>query len=287
MLIQDFIHYILKEKRYSPHTVVGYEKDLMDFHFFCKSEFSCELIDVKSKIVRSWFSSLMESGMEPRSIRRKSSSLKSFYKYLLKNGHLSISPLEGVPLPKLHKKLPGFVEESGMILFEDIVFEDNFTGKMERLVIELFYHTGIRLSELINIKISDIEFSNATLKVLGKRNKERLIPFSLDLSETIEMYLPYRNTSTEYLFVTEKGMKTYPKLIYRIVQKYLQKITTLTKKSPHVLRHTFATHMLNNGAELNAIKEILGHASLSATEVYTHNSLEKIKLVYKQAHPRA
>lgn len=287
MLIQDFIQYILKEKRYSPHTVVGYKKDLKDFEVFCKSEFSCELINVKSKIVRSWFSSLMESGMESRSVRRKSSSLKSFYKYLLKNDLLSVSPLDGVPLPKLQKKLPGFVDEGGMGVFSDLIFEDSYSGKMEQLVIELFYHTGIRLSELINLKISDVDFSNSTLKVLGKRNKERLIPFSFGLSETIKLYLPYRNTSTEYLFVTKNGMKTYPKLIYRIVQKYLTKITTLTKKSPHVLRHTFATHMLNNGAELNAIKEILGHASLSATEVYTHNSLEKIKLVYKQAHPRA
>jgi len=288
MLIDDFLSYISKEKRYSNHTYVSYRRDLLDFQKFCHDEYSFDLKEVKSKIARNWFATLMEKGLTPRTIKRKSSSLKSFYKFLLKNGVIDQSPMGEVSLPRVSKKLPGFVEEKNMTsLLSEMSFEDNYSGVMERLVVELFYHTGIRLSELINLKISNIDFLTSQLKVLGKRNKERIIPFSLALTETIRQFMTYRKSKADYLFVLEDGKRVYPKLIYRVVNKYLNKVTTIKQKSPHVLRHTFATHMLNNGAELNAIKEILGHANLSATEVYTHNSLEKIKSVYKQAHPRA
>jgi integrase/recombinase XerC len=288
MVISDFLNYILKEKRYSNHTYISYQRDLKDFQEFCINEYGFELVEVKSKMVRTWFASLMEKSLTPRTIRRKSSSLKSYYKFLLKNNIIDQSPMEGVPLPKVSKRLPKFVEEKSMDkLLSEMSFEANYTGAMERLVLELFYHTGIRLSELIGLKISDINFSEHQLKVLGKRNKERIIPFSFTLTETIRQFMTYRKSKDDLLFVLENGKSVYPKLVYRMVNKHLNKITTIKQKSPHVLRHTFATHMLNNGAELNAIKELLGHVNLSATEVYTHNSLEKIKSVYKQAHPRA
>jgi integrase/recombinase XerC len=288
MLIDDFLAYISKEKRYSNHTFISYRRDLLDFQSFCKKEYDFSLQEVKSKMVRTWFSTLMEKKLSPRTIRRKSSSLKSFYKFLIKSTLIKQSPMEGVPLPKASKKLPRFVEEKNMnLLLSELSFSDDYKGVMERLVMELFYHTGMRLSELVGLKISDINFSENQLKVLGKRNKERIIPFSLALSETIRQFMTYRIPKGDYLFLLESGNKVYPKLIYRVVNKHLNKITTIKQKSPHILRHTFATHMLNNGAELNAIKELLGHVNLSATEVYTHNSLEKIKSVYKQAHPRA
>jgi len=288
MLIQDFLGYISKEKRYSDHTLIGYRRDLLDFEFFCQNEFGFELLEAKPKIIRSWFATLMEKELTPRTIRRKSSSLKSFYKFLLKNRDIKQSPMEGVPLPKVSKQLPKFVEEKNMdTLLSELSFSDNYDGVMEKLVIEMFYHTGMRLSELIGLKISNINFSENQLKVLGKRNKERIIPFSFALTETIRQFLTYRKSKSDILFVLENGKAAYNKLIYRVVNKHLNKVTTIKQKSPHVLRHTFATHMLNNGAELNAIKELLGHVNLSATEVYTHNSLEKIKSIYKQAHPRA
>lgn len=288
MHIGNFLNYISKEKRYSIHTYEGYQKDLLSFEKFCVTEYGMTLPEVETKTVRVWFSVLLDQGLTPRTIRRKASSLKSFYKYLIRNEIVGASPMEGVPLPKLAKKLPEFVEEKSMGQLLTVVnFEMSYKGSLEKLVIELFYHTGIRLSELVNLKLSDVSLASGQLKVLGKRNKERIIPFSSQLSETISQFIAYRNSTSDYLFVTEKGSQVYSKMIYRIVNRYLEKVTTLTKKSPHVLRHTFATHMLNNGAELNAIKELLGHVNLSATEVYTHNSLEKIKSIYKQAHPRA
>ena len=288
MHIDYFLNYILKEKRYSKHTFIGYQKDLLDFEAFCEKEFECSSALAKPKMVRFWFSTLMDSNHEARTVRRKSSSLKSYYKYLIKTNVIVQSPMETVPLPKLSKKLPKFVEEKNMnFLLDQVPFENDFTGCKEKFVIELLYHTGIRLSELINIELNDVNLELHQVKVLGKRNKERIVPFSSQFNETIKNYLSYRYSDTNFLLVTEKGNKMYPKMVYRIVNNYLSKVTTLTQKSPHVLRHSFATHMLNNGAELNAIKELLGHVNLSATQVYTHNSLEKIKSVYKQAHPRA
>lgn len=288
MSVENFLTYIAKEKRYSDHTTVSYKRDLTDFHKFCLEEFGFEIEEVNSKIIRAWFASLIEQGKSPRTVRRKSSALRSYYKYLIFNRVIKDSPMEGVPLPKLAKKLPQFVEEKSMnSLLDDFEFEESYTGALERLIIEMFYHTGMRLSELVELKISDINRSELTLKVLGKRNKERIIPYSKELDETLSQFLAYRKSGGNILFLLESGKKVYSKFVYRVVNKYLNNVTTLDKKSPHVLRHTFATHMLNNGAELNAIKELLGHVNLSATEVYTHNSLDKIKSVYKQAHPRA
>lgn len=289
MLISEFLRHLEKEKRYSIHTVSGYKGDLEEFEQYCERYFEESIQNVNHKVIRSWFAQLIEEDYKPRTIHRKASSLKSYYKFLIVNGELETNPMTLVPLPKLNKQLPKFVEEVSLRkLLDEIPFPENFEGKRDHLIIELFYLTGIRSSELINLHVTSVDFSLKQLKVLGKRNKERFIPLTDQILETIKKYLTYRNSDEgNHLFVTSKNKQLYPKLVYNIVNKNLAKVTTLTQKSPHVLRHSFATHMLNNGAELNSIKELLGHASLSATQVYTHNSMEKIKSIYKQAHPRA
>ena len=289
MDIDGFIEYISKQKRYSYHTVLGYKTDLLDFSDYCHKYFKISIQQVSHREVRSWFSQLMDDGFKPRTIHRKSSSLKSFFKYLIIQGAVLQSPMDLVPLPKLGKQLPKFVEEKSLdVLLNEIDFPQSFEGKRDKLIIDLFYQTGIRKAELISLTIDDVNFHLNQIKVLGKRNKERIIPISCSLIETIKEYLTYRKPSLESnLLITIKGKALYPKLVYNIVNENLSKVTTLSKKSPHVLRHSFATHMLNNGAELNSIKELLGHVNLAATQIYTHNSLEKIKSIYKQAHPRA
>lgn len=289
MLVEEFLQYLLKEKRYSKHTLSGYRGDIEDFQIYSLRYFEEPIEKANHKIIRTWFAQLLEDGLKPRTIHRKASSLKSYYKYLLQKELLELNPMLLVPLPKLDKQLPKFVEESDLRkLLDTIPFEDSFEGVRDHLIIELFYQTGIRSSELINLKIEDLDFSLNQLKVCGKRNKERIIPLTNQIIETIKNYLTYRiKANDSNIFVTSKAKKLYPKLVYNIVNKNLSKVTTLSQKSPHVLRHSFATHMLNNGAELNSIKEILGHVNLSATQVYTHNTMEKIKLIYKQAHPRA
>lgn len=289
MDIDGFIEYISKQKRYSHHTVLGYKTDLLDFSDYCHKYFQVSIQKVSHREVRSWFSQLMDDGFKPRTIHRKSSSLKSFFKYLIIQDAVFQSPMDLVPLPKLGKQLPKFVEEKSLdLLLNEIEFPQSFEGKRDKLIIDLFYQTGIRKAELISLTIDDVNFHLNQIKVLGKRNKERIIPISYSLIETIKEYLTYRKPSHESnLLITRKGKVLYPKLVYNIVNENLSKVTTLSKKSPHVLRHSFATHMLNNGAELNSIKELLGHVNLAATQVYTHNSLEKIKSIYKQAHPRA
>ena len=236
---------------------------------------------------------LMESGNTARTANRKISALKTYFKYLLKEGIITVNPVAKVLTPKSDKKLPVFVNENQMNhLLDDIEFGDDFSGFRNRLIIETFYNTGARLSELISLKVTDVDFSQQVMKVLGKRNKERIIPLSSSFSDLLEKYsqtreVTFPNDGNEWLFLTGTGKKLYPRLVYRIVNRFLSLVTTLDKKSPHILRHTFATHILNQGADLNAIKELLGHANLSATEVYTHNTFEKLKSVYKQAHPRA
>jgi integrase/recombinase XerC len=235
----------------------------------------------------------METGHSSRTTNRKISALKTYFRYLLKEGVITINPVTKVLTPKSVKKLPVFVKEPQMDhLLDDIEFGDDYGGFRNRVIIETFYNTGARLSELINLKVADVNLSQQVLKVLGKRNKERIIPLSQRFSGLLEQYMHVRDTSFHgaangWLFLTDKGNKLYPRLVYRVVRHFLSLVTTSDKKSPHVLRHTFATHMLNQGADLNAIKELLGHANLSATEVYTHNTFEKLKSVYKQAHPRA
>ncbi len=293
MVQEKFIEYIRFEKRYSQHTIQAYTKDLSQFSEFLNEQYGMtELSDASHQLIRSWMVSLMESGLAERSVLRKLSTLKSFYKYLYRNKLIEHNPTLLVIAPKTPTRNPAFVDEEKMHnLFEDITFDNDFIGQRDKLIIEVFYVTGMRLSELISLQIQDISFSNSTFKVHGKRNKDRLIPFTQKMGQTLSAYLQIREKEGfgdhGDLFITERGQKLYPRLVYRVVNKYLAMVTTLNKRSPHVLRHTFATHMLNNGADLNAIKEFLGHANLAATQVYTHNTVEKLKKIYRQAHPRA
>ena len=288
---QKFLDYIRFEKRYSVHTVISYSRDLDQFEIYLGEVYELnDLLEAGHQMVRSWIVKLMEVGITARTINRKLSTLKSFYKYSLRQGEITKNPMNKVVAPKTAKKLPEFVEQDKMqLLFRDDVFSDDFASFRDRLMLELLYATGIRLSELVGLKESDVS-ANA-IKVLGKRNKERIIPVGNFLMELIQNYLNKKKEisleQNEYLLVTDRGDKLYDKFVYRKVNYYLGVITTANKKSPHVLRHTFATHMLNNGADLNAIKELLGHANLSATQVYTHNTIEKLKNVHSQAHPRA
>jgi len=292
----DFIDYLKYEKRVSPHTVTAYEHDLSQFFSFLQEKLEInQLSDVHTEDIRAWIISLLEDdSLQAKSVNRKISAVRAFYRYKLKIKELSNNPTLAIHAPKIPKKLPQYVDAKDMEhLFSDIPFEETFEGLRDRTILELFYATGMRLSELLNLKVQDIHFQDNTIKVLGKRNKERLIPFGYKLSELLTMYLGYlekkfvEGTKNNYIFVTDKGEQLYPKAVYRIVRKYLDMVTTIDKRSPHVLRHTFATHLLNNGADLNAIKTILGHSSLAATQVYTHNSIEQLKSIYKQAHPRA
>jgi integrase/recombinase XerC len=273
------------------HSITAYQKDLETFWEYANKEGYTALYELNHLVIRSWLVSMMESGIEARSVNRKISTLKSYYKFLIREGKVELNPMAKIISPKTAKKLPVFVDKTHMEnLFDFEVFEPGFEGHRNRMILLLFYQTGIRLSELTGLKKSDIDFSNCQLKVLGKRNKERIIPFTLNFKKEIEDYLlaiPPEYASGSYLFAQKNGKKLYPKQVYNIVNAALSHVTTIHKKSPHVLRHTFATHMLNNGADLNAIKEILGHANLSATQVYTHNSIEKLKNVHKQAHPKA
>ncbi|MCD4682665.1 MAG: tyrosine-type recombinase/integrase [Bacteroidales bacterium] len=291
----NFLRYIQFEKRYSSKTVIAYQNDLSQFKEFIIQEYSIQNIQsVTHQMIRSWIVSLASKSISSRTINRKISTLKSYYKFLQKEDIVHENPMVKIISPKMNKKIPEFIAKEKMdFLFDDVSFGTEFEGIRDRLIIELFYFTGMRLSELIELKHKDIDLNNQRLKVLGKRNKERIIPFSNALSSSISDYKQVREReveqtdSTDYFFVTKKGKKIYEKLVYQVVNSYLGKVSTLRKKSPHVLRHTFATHMLNNGADLNAIKEILGHANLAATQIYTHNTVEKLKTIYKQAHPRA
>jgi integrase/recombinase XerC len=287
--VENFIRYITTLKHYSVHTVTSYKKDLQQFMAFCslpEGQFP------DHHHIREWIVDMMSRGIAARSVNRKLSALKSFYHYLVRENILESNPVKKVILPRTDKKLPVFVHEKNMdMLLDNINFGDNFEGIRNRLIIEMLYFTGMRVNELTQLKCSDLNLYESSLKVLGKRNKERIIPLIPEMVTTLNEYLTKRSElaagNNEYLLLTMKGAKVYNRMAYRIVHQYLTLVTTLDKRSPHVLRHTFATHMLNKGADLNAIKEILGHANLSATEVYTHNTFEKLKKIYKQAHPRA
>lgn len=286
----SFSEYLQYEKRSSSHTLLAYTHDLDQFFEYLDTTYQIKNIsEINHLIIRSWIVSLMDQKISSRSVNRKITTLKSFYKYLLRQKTVTENPMLKIQSPKTSKRLPVFVEREKMdVLLDNITFGDDFEGQRNKLIIEIFYATGIRLSELINIKHTDVDISNCQLKVLGKRNKERIIPFNDGLKEQIKRYEKSKSGMKEdYLFVNKNGKKLYPKFIYRLVNHYLSDVTTIDKKSPHVLRHTFATHMLNNGADLNAIKELLGHANLSATQVYTHNTVEKLKNIHKQAHPKA
>ena len=289
MLKNKFIKYLSAEKRFSEHTITSYSTDLDQFSIFLTEEYQItdEVSEISFQIVRSWIASLLEKGVNPRSVNRKISTLQTYFKFMIREKIISESPMLKIVAPKSKKRLPVFIEENQIeSLLNEVEFDEGFIGERDKLIIELFYVTGIRLSELINIKIFDINFSNSLIKVLGKRNKERLIPLSINIVNEIQTFVKKYNLNN-YLFTNLGGTKVYTKLVYRVVKRYIARISSVNKKSPHVLRHTFATHMLNNGADINAIKELLGHSNLSATQVYTHNTIEKLKTVYKQAHPRA
>jgi integrase/recombinase XerC len=291
----SFFNHLEFEKRYSPHTIISYKSDLEQFSSFCKLEYHIDdIIQADYNIIRAWIVSLINGKLETKSVNRKLATLKSFYKFLLTQGILVSNPAQRVKTPKLKKRLPIFVEESQMqLLLDEIEFDDTFEGIRDHLVIELLYGTGIRLAEIINLKDNDVNFYDKSLKVTGKGNKQRIIPLHLNLLNALVSYnklklITFLNPlDFPHLICSNKGEKAYPVLIQRIVKKYLSLASNVEKKSPHVLRHSFATHMLNNGADLNAIKDLLGHSSLAATQVYTHNSLEKLKSVFKQAHPKA
>jgi len=290
--IDDFLRYLQAEKRYAEHTIKAYKNDLSQFHAFCQ-ESDNEGMDLHFKTIRSWVVHFMDSGYTSRTVHRKLTSLSTYCNYLIKEGQLDSNPVERVLKPKLNKRVPAFVEEGKLdLLLDEYDFGEGFTGSRNRLVLDLFYQTGMRRSELIGLTIGSINREGKSVKVMGKRGKERIIPVGDKLLAAIEEYMVLRTEVVadkpgDCLIVTEKGGAAYDKLVYRIVNSYLAMVTTLDKKSPHVLRHTFATHMLNRGADLNAIKELLGHANLSATQVYTHNTYKKLKSIYNQAHPRA
>lgn len=289
---ESFLKYLKYEKRYSNLTLIAYGKDLGQFEdFIVKTIGDFNVNSINDKLVREWVVEMMEKGLSPRTVAKKVAALKSFYKYLLRQEVITENKLVNIVLPKIRKKLPFFVEEKNLHhLLDDVEFGHDFEGARDKLVLSMFYGTGVRLSELLNLKDQDVDTVECLVKVLGKRNKERIVPYPREVNALIGQYLKRREESItikeNYFFLTAKGKKVYEKLFYRIVNKNLSKVTTIEKRSPHVLRHSFATHMLNNGADLNAVKELLGHANLSATQVYTHTSLDKVKKVYKQAHPR-
>ena len=291
---QNFFEFLQFQKRYSKHTLVSYKNDLGSFFSFLQNQYpETSITEVKTVYVRSWMADMKDNEMSARSLNRKISSLRSFFKYLLKKEIVKSNPVNGITSPKMPKRLPQFISEIDTDkLFNEIEYSEGFKGLTEKLLLQILYFTGIRKAELIAIKEKDLDRMNSHIKVWGKGNKERIIPVSNSLINDLLFYIEQKkrlglcNEAGDF-FVSEKGMSLDPKQVYNIVKKYLSKITTIEKKSPHILRHTFATHLMNNGAELNAVKELLGHASLAATQIYTHNSIEKLKDVYKKAHPKA
>ena len=292
--IQSFIDYLKYEKRYSVHTLTSYQTDIIDFIDFLETKFGgVSLKEVTHTYVRSWLASIKDNGLASRSINRKISSLNSFFKYHLRTGTIEASPMVKVISPKAGKRLPVFVsEEDTRKLVEAINRSaDDWKSLNTKMLITIFYATGMRLSELINLREKQVDFSKSQVKVLGKGNKERIIPVSKEVVKMIKSYQQLKEKdfgkTDDTLLVTEKGKKMYPRYAWLLVNQVLGQASTLDKKSPHVLRHTFATHLMNNGANLNAVKELLGHSSLASTQVYTHNTIEKLKDVYRKAHPKA
>lgn len=291
MLTEKFFRYLQFEKRFSPHTIAAYKKDLQQFAEFLEKQY--EEKDLKAAThfyIRSWIVSLMDGKLQARSVNRKISALRSFYRFLVREGILQTSPMKKIVAPKTPAKLPHFIHQELMPdIFDSRFFEDSFEGRQEKLILEMLYSTGMRRSELANLKEDDIDFGQGVIRVLGKRNKERLIPMIPSLAGSLADFLKEKNRvhHCRHLLTGKNSEPLRPQQIYAIVKKHLSWAGAPGRKSPHVLRHTFATHLLNNGADINAIKEMLGHASLAATQVYTHNTIEQLKNIYKQAHPKA
>lgn len=292
-MFKKFIDFLRNEKRCSENTILAYQNDLVQFSEFLEEQYSIKLEEeeIFSDHIRSWMVFMVDSGISSRTINRKMTTLKSYFKFLLQKKIVNANPTYKIRSLKNHRKLPQFVSEKEMFqLFDSYFVEDSYECSRDRIILELFYATGVRLSELINLKFRDIDYSKGVMKVLGKRNKERFVPLYTDLLQrlsALQMLNQELVSNVDFVFLTKKGTKIYSRLVYRIVNTYLSQASNSEKRSPHVLRHTFATHLLNNGAELNTIKELLGHTSLAATQVYTHNSIEKLKKIYQQAHPRA
>ena len=292
-MVESFLRYLEFEKRLSPHTILSYKTDLHQFQFFLKATYSENAELASYVMVRSWIVSLVEAKMDSLSVNRKIACLRSFYKFLIRQEKIAKDPMMKIKVLKTKKKLPHFVSENDMVqLLDHPQFNSDHAGLRDQLILELFYGTGIRLTELINLRENNINLIDRTIKVLGKRNKERVIPFSNNIVSLITAYRVAKKKEVEaidhnYLLITDRGNQLYPMMVQRIVKKHLKNFTSVEKRSPHVLRHTYATHLLNKGAELNAVKDLLGHSSLAATQVYTHNSMEKLKKTFDQAHPKA
>ncbi|KAA6440114.1 tyrosine-type recombinase/integrase [Dyadobacter flavalbus] len=290
-MITLFLEYLKFEKRASEHTVKAYQTDLDQFQKYLLFQYECSTPETASPpMLRSWVVSLMEESLNPSSVNRKIASLRTYYGFLKRKKVISNDPSKILSALKTRKKLPAFVEEKSMeMLFEEAAFTDDFEGTRDRTIMELLYGSGIRLAEIISLEIKDLDLATRTIRVFGKRSKERIVPVSVSLTELLSRYLQLRAPSedTDSLILTDSGKPAYPVFVQRVVKKYLSAVTTLSQKSPHVLRHTYATHLLNRGADLNAIKELLGHANLAATQIYTHNSIEKLKKTHQQAHPKA
>ena len=300
MLVKEselFLNYLTVERRFSKHTITSYQTDLLQFANYIKNTYEAhEIKEVSHLYIRSWIVSLMESKIDAKSVNRKISTLRSFYKFLIKTEAVDKNPMLKIQAPKISKKLPEFLDEKKMDALFDIMANDgkDYYQVRDFLILDFFYRTGVRLSELIELKMPEVNLYNLTITVTGKRNKVRQIPISMSFRQAIEKYTVLRKDflkstglDSQYFFIENKGNKMYPVFVYRLVKANIKMVSTGKKKSPHVLRHTFATAMLNNGADINAIKEILGHSNLSATQIYTHNTIEKLKEVYKQAFPKA
>jgi integrase/recombinase XerC len=294
-MVNLFLQYLQYEKRCSPHTLSAYQRDLEQFVQYLTTAYETSQPETATfSMIRSWIVSLVEQKLEATSINRKIATLRTFFKFLLKRKTINQDPMQKVVALKTSRTIPAFVDEQPMgLLLDQFEFAEGFYGLRDKLILELLYGTGIRLSELINLKESDLTVSEQVVKVTGKGNKQRIVPVHRTLLPLLESYTASKKSHFEgkfladYLIVTDKGDQSYPMMIQRIVKKHLDMITTIEKRSPHVLRHTFATHLLNKGADLNAIKDLLGHASLGATQVYTHNSLDRLKQIFEQAHPKA
>ena len=292
-MLTKYLNYIKFEKRYADHTYISYKTDLDQFQAFLQLNYTSSAIEkAHHKQIRAWIVQLMDNGVSPRTINRKLSSLKGFFRFLQKRSFIDLNPMQKVISPKVAKRLPKYFRERTMQdLFQKVDFGNSFEGLRDRLILAVLYQTGMRRAELLSLKISDINFSQCLFSVVGKGSKHRFIPFTFPLKNEIQQYLKVREkvniNHLPFLFLTSKGQALYPKLIYRITNKYLSYVSTQDKKSPHTIRHSFATHLSDHGAELNAIKELLGHSNLAATQIYTHNSIEKLKSAYLKAHPKS